>query len=115
MSEQAVLLLRTTSQWHVGHGNGAGHIFAASGRMRLETGGTTPYPIAKIGEGRDAAEDEANGKLMAAAPELAGSLKALLTWMRQNYRPRADDDPTHEAICHAYAVLQNAGVDPLEN
>jgi hypothetical protein len=31
----------TATPWHVGAGNGEGAIFAESGRMRLESGGTT--------------------------------------------------------------------------
>jgi len=34
--------------WHVGQGNGAGSVFAASGRMRLEDGHTMLAPICKV-------------------------------------------------------------------
>jgi hypothetical protein len=60
----------TPGPWHVGAGNGAGSVFAESGRMRLEQNGTTLYPIAKTQTGWDEDEDAANACLIAAAPEL---------------------------------------------
>jgi hypothetical protein len=58
----------TATPWHVGAGNGEGAIFAESGRMRLESGGTTLYPVCTIVRGWDEAEDQANARLIAAAP-----------------------------------------------
>ena len=60
----------TQGPWHVGAGNGEGSIFADNGRTRLEIGGTTLYPIARMGKGWNEEEDGANARLIAAAPEL---------------------------------------------
>ena len=65
----------TQGPWHVGAGNGEGSIFADSGRTRLEIGGTTLYPIAKMGRGWNEEEDEANARLIAAAPEMLEVVK----------------------------------------
>jgi hypothetical protein len=65
----------TPGLWHIGAGNGEGSIFAESGRIRLEQGGTTLYPVANIGMGWSAAEDIANAHLISAAPELLAALR----------------------------------------
>ncbi len=69
----------TKGPWHVGAGNGEGSIFAENGRTRLEIGGTTLYPIARMGRGWNEAEDEANARLIAAAPELLEALREMLS------------------------------------
>jgi hypothetical protein len=61
----------------MGVGNGEGSIFADNGRTRLEIGGPTLYPIARIGRGWNEVEDEANARLIAAAPELLAALQEL--------------------------------------
>lgn len=60
--------------WHRGTGNGEGSIFADEGRMRLEEGGTTLYPICKMIKGWDREEDEANEVAVAALPDLIGAV-----------------------------------------
>ena len=67
----------TQGPWHVGAGNGEGSIFADNGRTRLEIGGTTLYPIAKMGRGWNEEEDEANARLIASAPELLNALRVI--------------------------------------
>jgi hypothetical protein len=67
----------TATPWHVGAGNGEGAIFAESGRMRLESGGTTLYPVCTIVRGWDEAEDAANARLIAAAPAMLEALHGL--------------------------------------
>ena len=69
----------TQGPWHVGCGNGEGSIFADEGRMRMETGGTSLYPIATVNRGWDEDEDRANGILMASAPELLDALDCCIT------------------------------------
>ncbi len=68
----------TAGPWHAGTGNGAGSIFADSGRMRMEQGGTTLYPIASVVTGWSEEENDANSKLIAAAPELLEALNHVL-------------------------------------
>jgi len=72
----------TKGPWHKGAGNGEGCIFMdGEGRMRLETGGTTLYPIAKVIHGWNEEEDEANATLMAASPELLAALQRCVPWI----------------------------------
>lgn len=70
----------TPGQWHIGSGNGEGSIFADNGRTRLEIGGTTLYPICQVNRKWEDEEDEANARLIAAAPEL---LQAILDLFRE--------------------------------
>lgn len=64
--------MRTQGKFHVGSGNGEGNIFADGDvRMRLETGkGSTLYPIASFRMGFNEEEDNSNGHLLAASPDL---------------------------------------------
>ena len=57
----------------------------------MEIGGTTLYSIAQITRGWDEAEDEANARLIAAAPELLAALQSLT-------HPMASDDDLQNAI-----------------
>lgn len=68
----------TPGPWHIGSGNGEGSIFADNGRTRLEIGGTTLYPICQVNRKWEDEEDEANARLIAAAPELLCMLQRLL-------------------------------------
>jgi hypothetical protein len=61
----------------MGAGNGEGSIFSDNGRTRLEIGGTTLYSIAQITRGWNESEDEANARLIAAAPEMLAALEEL--------------------------------------
>jgi hypothetical protein len=81
----------TPGPWHVGAGNGEGSIFANNGRTRLEIGGTTLYPIAQITRGWNEAEDEANARLIAAAPEMLEALQSLT-------HPMASDEDLQNAL-----------------
>ena len=68
----------TPGPWHIGSGNGEGSIFADSGRTRLEIGGTTLYPICQVNRKWEDEEDEANARLIAAAPDMLQALKDAL-------------------------------------
>jgi len=81
----------TQGPWHVGAGNGEGSIFADNGRTRLEMGGTTLYPIAQIGRGWNEVEDEANARLITAAPEMLAALQNLT-------HPMASDEDLQNAL-----------------
>lgn len=70
----------TPGPWHQGEGNGEGSIFPAAGRMRMEKGGTTLYPICTMVTGWEAAEDAANAALVAEAPAMAQALRDLCEW-----------------------------------
>lgn len=56
----------TKGPWHIGQGNGEGFIFPETGRMRMEMGGTTLYPICKITTGWSEEEDQANARRIVA-------------------------------------------------
>jgi hypothetical protein len=67
----------TPGPWHMGEGNGEGSIFmTGEGRMRFENG-TTLYPICTMVRGWKRAEDDANARLIAAAPALLEALEWL--------------------------------------
>jgi hypothetical protein len=83
----------TPGPWHMGMGNGDGSVFAESGRTRLENGGTTLYPIAQVNGGWRTTEDEANARLIAAAPEMFELLYTVLPYIEmleldQTYKPK---------------------------
>jgi hypothetical protein len=81
----------TQGPWHVGAGNGEGSIFADDGRTRLEIGGTTLCSIAQITRGWNEGEDEANDRLIAAAPEMLEALQSLT-------HPMASDQDLQNAL-----------------
>jgi hypothetical protein len=95
----------TATPWHVGAGNGEGAIFAESGRMRMESGGTTLYPVCTIVRGWDEAEDQANARLIAAAP----CMLLALTVARAHIRRALDEIPENDGhLAGALAVIGEA-------
>jgi len=66
----------TPGPWHVGVVEKM-EVLSDHGRLRLEPGGTTLYPICKVVM-FDREEDEANARLIAAAPEMYEALRELL-------------------------------------
>jgi len=87
----------TPGQWHIGSGNGEGSIFADNGRTRLEIGGTTLYPICQVNRKWEDEEDEANARLIAAAPELLQAIKDLFRECAMVHKSWGDGDNTKEA------------------
>ena len=68
----------TPGPWHCGQGNGQGSIFANNGRMTCdEKGATVLHPICHVQNSFEENEDEANARLIAAAPELYEKCKLL--------------------------------------
>ena len=55
-------IAHTPEPWHAGAGNGEKHIFADGDglRMRMESAGTTLYPLASVNYGYEPREDAAN-------------------------------------------------------
>lgn len=102
----------TSGGWHQGTGNGEGSIFADEARMRLETGGTTLYPICRMNKGWDPEEDEANEVAVAALPALIDSivftLETLNTITTEDFS-RGGDKAIRERL---EAALTKAGVLP---
>lgn len=69
----------TKGKWHVGCGNGEGHVFGGEGVRRDITGLS---PICKIIGNTE--EDRANAHLIAAAPELLEACKYVVRWHREH-------------------------------
>ena len=88
----------TPGPWHIGSGNGAGSIFAENGRMRLESGGTTLYPVCNMVTGWNTEEDKANARLIAAAPQMLAALRAALEAMGDSYDARDAAGPEGEQL-----------------
>jgi hypothetical protein len=88
----------------MGAGNGEGSIFADSGRMRLEQGGTTLYPICEINNWWNDAEDAANARLIAAAPELLAALQSVADYWAGGDVPADIDAAMRAAITKATGV-----------
>ena len=95
----------TPGPWHIGSGNGEGSIFAENGRMRLETGGTTLYAICHNVSTWNIDEDEANARLIAAAPQMLEALRSALEAMGDTYDARdaagTEGDQLREQIAEA--------------
>ena len=72
--------------------------------MRLELGGTTLYPIAQMVRGWDESEDDANARLIAAAPELLEACMVALAAIKSEY-PLEHGNPT---IGRAWGTLESA-------
>ena len=85
--------------WHPGQGNGEGSVFADKGRMRLEAGGTTLYPICSVIDFDG--ERDANIRIIAAAPELLDFLIQYL-WSEHSIC-----DPLHYACCYTPEQLRD--------
>ena len=93
----------TKGAWHIGEGNGEGSIFADSGRTRLESDGTTLYPICQVNNGWNEAEDAANARLIATAPELLEALRVAESELRYHAATR-----NSEALNIVRAAIQKA-------
>ena len=102
----------TPGPWHVGTGNGEGSIFAEKGRMKLEEGKTTLYPIATTPiHGDDyTTQDRANARLIAASPALLEALEAVAKLLDQGQPvdPEHDGAWIREAITQAREVPAHA-------
>lgn len=101
----------TFGPWHVGMSNGAGSIFSDNGRTRWEPGGTTLYPIAQVNRGWNEAEDEANARLIAAAPDLLAALQALVG--EADLGEIDHDDETRALIDQAREAIERATGAPV--
>lgn len=103
----------TAGPWHVGVGNGKGSVFGPEdcGRMRLESGGTTLYPIATVNHGWRESEDNANAALIAAAPDNYRVTRLLNAWAIvgassisfSTLMPDSDTETLGEAVIAAIA------------
>jgi hypothetical protein len=73
-----IITIHTPARWHEGELNGEGSIFDEDGRMRMEDSGTTLYPICRMIDGWEDAEDAGNAEIVAAAPKMYHALLAIL-------------------------------------
>ena len=104
----------TPGPWHTGTGNGEGSIFADDGRMKLDKGATTLYPICQMITGYDEAEDTANAALIAAAPDLADCLRAMVDFYSMPAHCQTTTGDAKEAVAlkrKARAALRKAEGD----
>jgi hypothetical protein len=96
----------TPGPWFIGSGNGENSIRAKNGRMKLYYDGcTTLYPICNIVSGWNTEEDNANLRLIAAAPQMLEALRTALEAMGDTYDARdaagAEGDQLREQIAEA--------------
>jgi hypothetical protein len=105
----------TKGPWHIGQGNGEGSIFCESGRTRLESGGTTLYPVCDIVRGWDEAEDLANAHLIASAPDLLAALRTIANmkcdgdlWHGNEDGENVTNDEEHDAFVEALCIAREA-------
>ena len=105
-------MTHTPGPWHRGSDFNDNRfvIFPETGRMRLEPGqGTVLYSIAKVFDSFNEDEDDANTRLIAAAPELYDSLKELLEICRVKCSPHDEQilpsKTNHDAMLDACDVL----------
>ncbi len=71
----------------------------------MEIGGTTLYPIARMGKGWNEEEDEANARLIAAAPELLEALREMLSMFRDHEQY---DEDSAQVISQTRQVIAKA-------
>jgi hypothetical protein len=95
----------TKGPWHIGAGNGEGSVFADTGRTRLEQGGTTLYSICSVTLGWNDAEDAANARLIAAAPQMLDALHEVLALLNN---PDADGTDANRVEREILAVIAKA-------
>ena len=97
----------TPGPWRVGAGNGEGSIFCAEGRMTFSKKGTTLHPICNMVDGPMSfhavgeAEDEANARLIAAAPCMLEALRNLVMDWERVIGPIPEDHEAQVAIAKA--------------
>ena len=103
----------TKGPWHVGVGNGEGSVFADEGRARMEQGGTTLYPICNVNRGWDEAEDAANARLIASAPDLLEACLCALADLEGLLETDcfSTDDPANLTIQELRAAIAKATGD----
>lgn len=91
----------TPGPWHMGEGNGEGCVFkTGEGRSRFEPQtGTALFPICSFAMGWSDEEDMANGRLLAAAPDLLEALRYALGCIESG--DTSDMQPVREAIAKA--------------
>jgi hypothetical protein len=99
------MIKHTKGPWHIGAGNGEGSVFADTGRTRLEQGGTTLYPICNVTRGWNEAEDAANARLIAAAPDMLEMLHEVLALLNN---PDADGTDANRVEREILAVIAKA-------
>lgn len=91
----------TKGPWHLGVGDNlrGNRVWTADIRpiVNLCTMGQSPPDIDP--------QAQANGRLIAAAPDLLASLRALTDWMRDNTGPH---DSSHDALVTAMAAIAKA-------
>lgn len=70
----------TPGPWHIGEGIYNGNIFAKNGRQKFyHDGCSSRQAVCTIRHGWNAEEDNANARLIAAAPQMLEALRAALT------------------------------------
>ena len=83
--------------------------------MRLEAGGTTLYPISHNVSGWNTAEDHANARLIAAAPQMLAALRAALEAMGDSYDARdaagTEGEQLRDQIAEAIATATGETAD----
>ena len=106
----------TPGPWHIGEGIYNGNIFAKNGRQKFyHDGCSSRQAVCTIRHGWKAEEDNANARLIAAAPQMLEALRAALEAIGDTYDARdaagTEGEQLRDQIAEAIATATGEPAD----